>query len=129
MDSAKKPNAVKTEPTEEPDVKIEHQVFTIDQKVEQKPELATIRPLNLPADSFRSYQAEPSPSSSRVFAEVRVHAPPPAQDVKFDPFDLAPRGCFSPPPPPAYRAKRRSVPGGHASAQPRLKFQPYQARR
>ena len=131
MDSAKDPKAVKIEPKEEPDVKIEHQVYTIDQKIEQKPELATVRPLNVPVSSFRSYQAEPSPSSSRVVAEVRVHAPPPAP-VKFedfDPFDLAPRARFSPPPPPADRAKRRSVPGGHDSARPRLKFSPYQARR
>ena len=131
MSSAKDPKAVKVEPKEEdPDIKIEQQVFTIDQKVEQKPELATIRPLRIPVDSCRSYQAEPSPSSSRVVAEVRVHAPPPAP-VKFeeDPFDLGPRARFSPPPPPADRAKRRSVPGGHDSARPRLKFSPYQARR
>ena len=130
MDSAKDPKAVKIEPKEEPDIKIEHQVYTIDQKIEQKPELATVRPLNVPVNLFRSYQAEPSPSSSRVVAEVRVNAPPPAP-VKFeeDPFDLGPRARFSPPPPPADRAKRRSVPGGHDSARPRLKFSPYQARR
>ena len=130
MSSAMDPEAVKVEPKEDPDIKIEQQIYTIDQKVELKPELATIRPLRVPVDSARSYQAEPTPSSSRVLAEVRVHAPPPAP-VKFeeDPFDLGPRARFSPPPPPADRAKRRSVPGGHDSARPRLKFSPYQARR
>ena len=131
MDSAREDKAVKIEPKEEPDIKIEHQVFTIDQKIEEKPELATVRPQDVPVDSFRSYQAEPSPSSSRIVADVRVQAPPPAP-IKFeyaDPFDLAPRARFSPPPPPADRAKRRSVPGGHDSARPRLKFSPYQARR
>ena len=72
MDSTKEEKAVKIEPKEEPDIKIEHQVYTIDQKIEEKPELATVRPLTVPVDSFRSYQAEPSPSSSRVVAEVRV---------------------------------------------------------
>ena len=131
MDSTKEEKAVKIEPKEEPDIKIEHQLYVIDQKIEEKPELATVRPLTVPVDSFRSYQAEPSPSSSRVVAEVRVQAPPPAP-VKFedaDPFDLAPPARFSPPPPPADRAKRRSVPGGHDSARPRIKFSPYQARR
>ena len=30
-------------------------------KIEEKPELATVHPLTVPVDSFRSYQAEPSP--------------------------------------------------------------------
>ena len=54
MSSAMDPKAVKVEPKEEdPDIKIEHQVYTIDQKVEQKPELATIQPLRIPVDSCR----------------------------------------------------------------------------
>ena len=131
MDSAKIEAAVKTEPKEEDDsIKIEEQLFVIDQKFEKKPELATVRPLSVPVNDFNSHLAEPSPSTSRVVAEVRFHNPTPAP-FKFedDPFDLGPRARLSPPPPPAERAKRRSVPGGHASAKPRLKFAPYQARR
>ena len=126
MDSSYEAKAVKAE------VKIEEEVFCIDGddvKPDIKPSLATVRPLKLePVDDFGTAQAEPAPSSSSMVAEVRFQAPLPP-DQKFDPFDLAPRARFSPPPPPAFRAKRRSVPGGHASATPRLKFQPYQARR
>ena len=109
------------------------ELFVIDEKVEVKVDLAKVRPLQLkkeePVNNFEDSQAEPRPSTSRVtVAEVRLCAPPSAPDFKFDPFDLAPRARFSPPPPPADRAKRRSVPGGHASAKPRLKFAPYQAR-
>ena len=127
MNSAKKEAAAVK--VEEEDVKIEEQVIFIDQKVELKPELATVRPLSV-VDDLSTRQAEPSPSTSRVVAEVRFQNPTPAPfDFKEDPFDLAPRARFSPPPPPADRAKIRSVPGGHASAKPRLKFEPYQARR
>ena len=126
MDSSKEAEAVKAE------VKVEEEVYCIDgddTKPDVKPSLATVRPLKLePVVNFGATQAEPAPSSSYMVAEVRFPAPPPP-DQKFDPFDLSPRARFSPPPPPAFRAKRRSVPGGHASATPRLKFQPYQARR
>ena len=106
------------------------EVFVIDNKAEVKVDLARVRPLKLePVDDYKDSTAEPRPSTSRAVAEVRLGAPPPALDLKFDPFDLAPRARFSPPPPPADRAKRRSVPGGHESAKPRLKFLPYQARR
>ena len=108
------------------------EVFIIDKKTETevKVDLARVRPLKLePIDSYEDSTAEPRPSTSRAVAEVRLSAPPPALDLKFDPFDLAPRARFSPPPPPADRAKRRSVPGGHESAKPRLKYTPYQARR
>ena len=107
------------------------EVFIIDNKTEEKVELAKVRPLKLePIDDFKDSTAEPKPSTSRAaLAEVRLGAPPPAPDLKWDPFKLAPRAWFSPPPPPADRAKRRSVPGGHASATPRLKFTPYQPRR
>ena len=106
------------------EVKIEEEVYVIDGDVKPdiKPSLATVRPLKLePVDDFSAAQAEPAQCSSLVLAEVRVQAPPP-QDIKFDPFDLAPGSRHSPPPPPAFRAKRRSVAGGHASATPRLKF-------
>ena len=124
MDSTKKMEADKAE------IKIEEEAYIIDEDIKPSlPSLATVRPLKLePVVDFNATQAEPAPCCSSVLAEVRVQAPPP-QDVKFDPFNLAPRARLSPPPPPAFRAKRRSVPGGHASATPRLKFQPYQARR
>ena len=128
MDSTKKEEAiVKAEADSE--VKIEHSCFVIDSNLEQKPELATIRPLKVEVDDFRAFAAEPGPSTSRAVAEVRVHTPPPATLKYEDPFDLAPRARHSPPPPPADRAKRRSVPGGHESARPRLKYWPYQHRR
>ena len=126
MSSAIKAEAVKAEVKEDPDIIIKEEVYAIKEEEDSEPDLATVRPIRIEQE----YQAEPRPSTSRaVVAEVRVHAPPPAQEFKFDPFELGPRPRSSPPPPPAYRAKRRSVPGGHASAQPRLKFQPYQARR
>ena len=109
------------------------EVFVIDEKVKVKVDLAKVRPLQLkeePIDNFQDSTAEPKPSTSRAtVAEVRLGAPPPAPDLKWDPYDLAPRARFSPPPPPADRAKRRSVPGGHASAKPRIKYLPYQSRR
>ena len=113
------------------------EVYVIDEKIEKvevKVGLAKVRPLRLkeeePLDTYQDSTAEPKPSTSRAtVAEVRHFAPPPAPDFKWDPFDLAPRARFSPPPPPADRAKRRSVPGGHESAKPRLKFSPFQARR
>ena len=108
------------------------EVFIIDNKTEEKVDLAKVCPLKLePIANFEDSTAEPKPSTSRaaVLAEVRLGAPPPAPDLKWDPFELAPRAQFSPPPPPADRAKRRSVPGGHASAIPRLKFLPYPPRR
>ena len=130
MSSAIRAEAVKAEIKEDPDLIIKEEVFVIKEEEDSKPDLATVRPIQIEKTEQDCLQAEPRPSTSRaVVAEVRVHAPPPAQDLKFDPFDLGPRPRSSPPPPPAYRAKRRSVPGGHASAQPRLKFQPYQARR
>ena len=110
----------------------DEKVFVIDEKVEVKVDLAKVRPLKIeePIDNFEDSTAEPKPSTSRAtVAEVRLGAPPPAPDLKWDPYDLAPRARFSPPPPPAKRAKRRSVPGGHASAKPRIKYLPYQARR
>ena len=116
----------------EPKEEVKEEEFEI--KIEEDPiVLATVRPIDLvkpePVDDFRSFQAEPQPSSSRAIAEVRVATPPLPPEVKFDPFDLAPRGRFSPPPPPADRARRRSVPGGHSSATPRRKFHPYQHQR
>ena len=107
------------------------QVFVIDDTAEVKVELAKVCPLKLePVDDYQDSTAEPKPSTSRaVLAEVRLGAPPPAPDLKWDPYDLAPRARSSPPPPPADRAKRRSVPGGYDSARPRLKFLPYQAGR
>ena len=133
MYSTKRVDAVKEEAKEESDVKVEETVYIIDSKVEvkeeKKPELAILRPLKLGIDDQSSSQAEPRPSTSQAVAEVRVGVPPPAP-IKFeDPFDLAPRARYSPPPPPADRVKQRSVPGGHESAKPRLKFEPYQARR
>ena len=125
MDSStqKKEAGCKIEPKE---IKEEH--F----KIEDPIHLVTVRPIEIvkeePVDDFSGFEAEPQPSSSRAIAEVRV-ATPPLPEVKFDPFCFAPRGRFLPPPPPADRARRRSVPGGHASATPRLKFQPYQHRR
>ena len=124
MDSSnKKPEAgPKIEPV------IKEETF----KIEEPIHLVTIRPLEIKKEEevndFRGFEAEPQPSSSQAVAEVRVDAPPPP-DFKWDPFELAPRGRLSPPPPPAERAKRRSVPSGHASATPRLKFLPYQPRR
>ena len=128
MDSPSQAEAVKAEVKEE-DIIIKEEVFTIKEE-EEKPDLATIRPLTSEPVVRDSIQVEPTPSTFRAaVAEVRVYAPPPAQEFKYDPFDLAPRSGVSPPPPPAFKAKRRSLPGGHASAQPRLKFQSYQARR
>ena len=128
MDSPSQAEAVKAEVKEE-DIIIKEEVFTIKEE-EEKPDLATIRPLTSEPVVRDSIQVEPTPSTSRAaVAEVRVYAPPPAQEFKYDPFNLAPRSRVSPPPPPAFKAKRRSLPGGHASAQPRLKFQSYQARR
>ena len=111
------------------DPPIKEEVFIIDDEV--KVDLAKVRPLKLEPVDRDIAHAEPQPSSSSAaVAEVRLNAPPPAfDDFKVDPFQLAPRARFSPPPPPAERAKRRSVPGGHDSARPRLKFLPYQARR
>ena len=126
----KKEAVVKAEADSE-EIKIEQAVFAIDDSVEVKPDLATVRPLKLEVNDLTAASAEPIPSTSRAVAEVRVGPPPPAP-LKFeieDPFSLAPRARFSPPPPPADRAKRRSVPGGHDSARPRLKYLPYQARR
>ena len=125
----KKEAVVKAEADSE--VKIEQCVFGIDDSIEVKPDLATVRPLKLEVNDFTATSAEPIPSTSRAVAEVRVGPPPPAP-FKFeseDPFSLAPRASRSPPPPPADRAKRRSVPGGHESARPRLKYWPYQHRR
>ena len=76
----------------EPKREIKEEEFEI--KIEEDPIiLATIRPIDLvkpePVDDFRSFQAEPQPSSSWAIAEVRVSAPPLQPEVKFDPFDLA----------------------------------------
>ena len=110
------------------DIEVKEEVFIIEE--EEKVDLARIRPLKLEPVEKIEATAEPQPSTSAVVAEVRLHAPPPAkEEFKWDPFELAPRAHRSPPPPPADRAKRRSVPGGHASANPRLKFSPYVARR
>ena len=111
------------------DLQIKEEVYIIEDEV--KVDLATVRPLKLEPIKDEATVAEPQPStSSAAVAEVRLPAPAPAPiDYKWDPFELAPRARFSPPPPPADRAKRRSVPGGHDSARPRLKFAPYQARR
>ena len=125
----KKEAVVKAEADSE--VKIEQAIFAIDDSIEEKPNLATVRPLKLEVNDFAAALAEPIPSTSRAVAEVRVGPPPPAP-FKFeseDPFSLAPRASRSPPPPPADRAKRRSVPSGHESARPRLKYWPYQHRR
>ena len=84
------------------------EVFVIDEKVEVKVDLAKVRPLKIeePIDNFEDSTAEPKPSTLRAtVAEVRLGAPPPAPDLKWDPFDLAPRARFSPPPP-ANRAKK-----------------------
>ena len=63
MDLAKEENAIKIESKEEtPDIKIEKQVFIIDQKFEKKPELATVRPLKVEVNDFNFSQAEPTPS-------------------------------------------------------------------
>ena len=85
--------------------------------------------LKIEVDPLQAVAAEPGPSFARVVAEVRGNTPPPAPLKYEDPFDLAPRARFLPPPPLADRAKRRSIPGGHDSARRRLKFLPYQARR
>ena len=126
----KREAAVKAEADSEVDIKIEQAIFAIDDSdIEEKPNLATVRPLKIEVDPLEATTAEPSPSTSRAVAEVRVGAPPPAYIKYEDPFALAPRARYSPPPPPADRAKRRSVPGGHESARPRLKYWPYQHRR
>ena len=127
--NVKREAVVKAEADSEVDVKIEHAVFTIDDSIEEKPNLATVRPLKLEIDDLATVAAEPQPSTSRAVAEVRVGLPPPAPIKYKDPFALAPRASRSPPAPPADRAKRRSVPGGHESARPRLKYWPYQHRR
>ena len=129
MSLVKKEEAVVKAEADREDIKVEQAIFVIDPEVEIKPELATVRPLKIEVDPLQDFSAEPGPSSARVVAEVRVNPPPPAPFKVKDPFDLAPRARYSPPPPPADRAKRRSVPGGHESARPRLKFLPYQARR
>ena len=129
MSSVKKEEAVVKAEADSEDIKVEQAIFVIDPEVEIKPELATVRPLKIEVDPLQAFSAEPGPSSARVVAEVRVNTPPPAPFKVEDPFNLAPRARYSPPPPPADRAKRRSVPGGHESARPRLKFSPYQARR
>ena len=125
----KREAVIKAEADSEVEVKIEQAVFCIDSDIEEKPNLATVRPLKIEVDSLEATAAEPGPSTSRAVAEVRVGAPPPAPIKYEDPFALAPRARHSPPPPPADRAKRRSVPGGHESARPRLKYWPYQHRR
>ena len=128
MSSAcKKETAVKVEA--DSNIKEEESVFIIDVSTEEKPDLAISRPLKIEVDPLEAIAAEPGPSVTRAVAEVRVGAPPPAPIKYEDPFSLAPRARFLPPPPPADRAKRRSVPGGHDSARPRLKYLPYQARR
>ena len=132
MDSAniKREAVIKAEADSEVEIKIEQAVYCIDSDIEEKPNLATVRPLKLEIDSLAAVAAEPQPSTSRAVAEVRVGLPPPAPIKKEeDPFALAPRASRSPPAPPADRAKRRSVPGGHESARPRLKYWPYQHRR
>ena len=131
MDSAniKREAVIKAEADSEVEIKVEQAVYCIDSDIEEKPNLATVRPLKLEIDSLAAVAAEPQPSTSRAVAEVRVGLPPPAPIKKEDPFALAPRASRSPPAPPADRAKRRSVPGGHESARPRLKYWPYQHRR
>ena len=132
MDSAniKREAVIKAEADSEVEIKIEQAVYCIDSDIEEKPNLATVRPLKLEIDDLATVAAEPQPSTSRAVAEVRVGLPPPAPIKKEeDPFALAPRASRSPPAPPADRAKRRSVPGGHESARPRLKYWPYQHRR
>ena len=102
--------------------------FIIDSEDEIKIEPARIRPVKV--EDFKFLEAEPRPSTSgAALAEVRLQAPPAAPDYKWDPYELGPRANRLSPPPPADRAKRRSVPGGHASAKPRIKFVPYQPRR
>ena len=125
----KREAVIKAEADSEVEVKIEHAVYCIDDSIEEKPNLATVRPLKLEIDNLATVAAEPQPSTSRAVAEVRVGLPPPAPIKYEDPFALAPRASRSPPAPPADRAKRRSVPGGHESARPRLKYWPYQHRR
>ena len=111
------------------DIQVKEEVYVIEDEV--KVDLAKIRPLKLEPVKNEVTIAEPQPSHlSAAVAEVRLQAPAPAPiDYKWDPFNFAPRARFSPPPPPANWAKRRSVPGGHDLARPRLKFAPYQARR
>ena len=84
MDSPFQAEAVKAEIKEE-DVIIKEEVFTIKEEEEIKPDLATVRPLQIEPVVRDSYQVEPTPSTSRAaVAEVRVYAP--AQDFKYDPF-------------------------------------------
>ena len=125
----KREAVIKAEADSEVEVKVEQAVYCIDSDIEEKPNLATVRPLKLEIDDLAQVAAEPQPSTSRAVAEVRVGLPPPAPIKYEDPFALAPRASRSPPAPPADRAKRRSVPGGHESARPRLKHWPYQHRR
>ena len=78
MDSPSQAEAVKAEVKEE-DIIIKKEDFTIKEE-EEKPDLATIRPLTSEPVVRDSIQAEPTPSTSRAaVAEVRVYAPPPAQ--------------------------------------------------
>ena len=125
----KREAVIKAEADSEVEIKVEQAVYCIDSDIEEKPNLATVRPLKLEIDDLAAVAAEPQPSTSRAVAEVRVGLPPPAPIKYEDPFALAPRASRSPPAPPADRAKRRSVPGGHESARPRLKYWPYQHRR
>ena len=54
------------------------EVFVIDKKIEEKVDLARVRPLKLePVDDYKDSTAEPQPSTSRAVAEVRLNAPPP----------------------------------------------------
>ena len=116
------------------EVEVKEKVFIINNKTENFPiQLQRIRPINLevPVNNISSLDAKPQPSTLRAgLAKEVCHKGPPAQPFfKQDPYDLAPRGCFSPPPPPAEWVKCCLLPGGHASATPRLRFCPYQARR
>ena len=68
------------------EVKIKEEVFVIKEEAEEKVNLAMVKPLEIEPVAQEAFQAKPTPSTSRAaVAEVRVHAPPPAQDVKFDP--------------------------------------------
>ena len=123
MDSSKPKleAGIKVEPQQEEE-------FIIDSEDEVKIEPARIRPVKV--EDLKFFEAEPKPSTSgAALAEVRLQAPPAAPEYKWDPYELGPRASRLSPPPPADRAKRRSVPGGHASAKPRIKFVPYQPRR
>ena len=113
------------------------EVFIINEDMENfLIELQQIKPLKIktPVHDIASVDAKPKPSSSRaVLAEVVVchNRPlaPPFVKQEDNPFELAPKARLSPPLVPANMVKRRKVPNGHASAKPRLKVCPYQARR